>query len=108
MSPTGLTLFIEGTQPYGKTMDKVRRWYLKYVGWESEKAEHIAEQLREIVGTLPHPDTGVANLLEAVERSYRSAGLTPPRWVGRVRQRIGATSRAGLDAGVVLLSQESA
>ena len=42
----------------------------------------------------------MANLLEAVERSDRSEGLTPPEWVERVKRRIGAcatgTPRAGL------------
>ena len=111
MSPTGLSQFVEGTQPYAKTIDKVRRWFLRNSGWEAEKAEHIAEELRQIVVTLPDPDLGVGNLLEAVERSYRSEGLTPPRWVERVKRRIGAratgTPRAGLGGAAVLLSRES-
>lgn len=110
MSPTGLTQFIEGTKPYGKTVEKVGRWFRQNAGWEAEKAEHIAEQLRLVLATLPNPDRGVANLLDAVEGSYRSAGLRPPGWVERVRRRIGAppAARPAPDAGAIVLTQETA
>jgi hypothetical protein len=110
MSPTGLALFIEGTLPYGKTVEKVGRWFRQNAGWEAERAEHIAEQLRLIVATLPNPDSGVANLLDAVEGSYRSAGLTAPGWVERVRRRIGApaAARPAPESGAVVLTQETA
>src|SRR4051812_23255204 len=83
MSPTGLSEFIEGTRPYARTVERVRRWYQRHAGLDASRPEEIASELRRIVGTLPDPDTGVANLLEAVERSYRSSGLTPPAWVER-------------------------
>jgi hypothetical protein len=87
MSPTGLSQFIEGTQPYGKTLERVRRWFRQHAGLDLERPEQIAAELRRIVATLPNPDHGVAELLDAVERSYRSAGITPPGWVERVRRR---------------------
>lgn len=37
------------------------------------------------MATLSEPDVGVGNILEAVDRSYRSAGLKTPAWVKSVR-----------------------
>jgi hypothetical protein len=110
MSPTGLSEFIAGTRPYARTVERVRRWYQRYAGLDAVQSEEIAADLRRIVGTLPDPDNGVANLLEAVERSYRSAGLAPPDWVEQVRRGIGARAapRSGPGAAAVLLSRDTA
>lgn len=111
MSPTGLSRFLDGTQPYARTVERIRRWSERHAGLDGVQPERIAAELRRIVGTLPDPDSGVANLLEAVERSYRSAGLAPPAWVERVSRGIGmraAGSPSGLHAATLRLSPESA
>ena len=85
MSPTGLTKFLEGTKPYGRTVARVREWYYSEAGVHQTPPELIAAQLRRYVVTLPNPDRGLVHLLEAVDASYRQAGMFPPGWVGTVR-----------------------
>lgn len=85
MSPTGLSKFLDGGRPYGKTVERLRTWYGREVGLHGPRPEEIANQLRRMVGTLPHPDNGVENILEAVDRSYARAGLPAPTWVRGVR-----------------------
>ena len=85
MSPTGLTKFLNGGEPYGKTIERLRNWYVREAGLHRMGADEIASLLRRVVATLPEPDVGVVNILEAVDRSYRSAGLRTPAWVSCVR-----------------------
>lgn len=85
MSPTGLARFLDGGQPYGKTVERVRNWYYREAGLHQLRPGEIVGLLRRVVGTLPEPDAGVGNILEAVDRSYFSAGMMPPEWVRSVR-----------------------
>ena len=89
MSPSGLTKFLEGTKPYGRTVARVREWYYSEAGVHQTPPELIAAQLRRYVVTLPNPDRGLVNLLEAVDTSYRQAGMFPPEWVRTVRALVG-------------------
>ena len=90
MSPTGLSEFLDGARPRASTVERVRQWYQQHAGLDAVRPDEIAGQLRRMVATLPDPDSGVANLLDAVERSYQGAGAAAPAWVDRVRRRIGA------------------
>jgi hypothetical protein len=111
MSPTGLSEFLDGSKPRAKTIESIRGWYQQHAGLDAVRPEDIAAQLRRIVATLPNPNEGVANVLDAVERSYRSAGDTPPQWIERVRRSIGAPPagpRAPLDAAAVSLARGTA
>jgi adenosylmethionine-8-amino-7-oxononanoate aminotransferase len=92
MSPTGLTKFLDGGSPYGKTIERLRDWYSRETGQHRVRPQEIADQLRRMVGTLPHPDRGVANLLEAVERSYSGAAMIPPDWIRAVRSIVAVSS----------------
>lgn len=85
MSATGLSNFLAGTKPYGHTMARLWEWYYSKAGVHQTPPERIAAQLRRFVVTLPNPDAGLANLLEAVDASYQQAGMFPPAWVARVR-----------------------
>lgn len=85
MSPTGLTNFLDGTQPYGPTVERLRQWYYVMAGVHQIPPAQIATMLRRFVRTLPQPDTGVTNVLAAVEISYHDAGMFPPEWVHKVR-----------------------
>ena len=95
MSPTGLTNFLYGGgKPYGKTLERVRNWYYSEAGLQQLRPDEIAGLLRRVVGTLPMPDVGVAIILEAVDRSYHSAGMMPPEWVRGVRELLRSVSTA--------------
>jgi len=91
MSPSGLTKFLDGASPYGKTVERLQSWYIREVGVQRIQPDHIANQLRRIVATLSEPDSGVANLLDAVVAAYAAEGMEPPQWVAQVR----ALLRAG-------------
>jgi len=89
MSPTGLTKFLEGAHPYGKTLEKLRRWSTRT---ELAPAE-VAQQLRRLVATLPEPDAGVRNLLNCVDRAYGEVQIPPPESVSSVRALIMTSQR---------------
>jgi hypothetical protein len=44
MSPTGLTEFLDGTEPYWKTIDKVVRWYRALVARTTPKLPPVSER----------------------------------------------------------------
>jgi hypothetical protein len=88
MSPTGLQKFLDGTNPYGKTKERLRFWYFREAGFNSYAVEDI---LRRLVGTLPAPDHGVAGVLDAVEAAYRRAGMHAPERVRLVRHELEGT-----------------
>ncbi len=90
MSPTGLTKFLDGTNPYGTTIERVRFWYYNRAGMHQTPPEEIIAALRRFVVTLPEPNTGVARLLAAVDESYQNAGMYVPQWVAAVRALIHA------------------
>jgi hypothetical protein len=89
MSPTGLSNFIAGTQPYGKTLHRLRAWYEREVGIGGMPPPMVADQLRRFVWTLPNPDAGVRLLLDAVDRAHADAKMFTPGWVQRVRRELG-------------------
>jgi hypothetical protein len=91
MSPSGLQKFLEGTKPYGKTKERLRFWYFRQAGFSSYAVEDAAYILRRLVGTLPAPDHGVADVLNAVEASYQRAGMFAPEWVRLIRHELDAT-----------------
>lgn len=88
MSPSGLTNFLNGTHPYGRTLERVRNWYYSRAGVHQARPEEIISALRRFVVTLPEPNTGVARLLAAVDESYQNAGMYVPAWVGAARARL--------------------
>jgi tetratricopeptide (TPR) repeat protein len=89
MSPTGLQKFLDGTNPYGKTRERLRLWYFREAGFSSFPVEDAAYILRRLVGTLPTPDYGVAGVLDAVDTAYQRAGMRAPEWVRLVRNELG-------------------
>ncbi|HET7461697.1 MAG TPA: hypothetical protein VFJ82_10625 [Longimicrobium sp.] len=88
MSPTGLTKFLDGSNPYGRTLERVRTWYYNRAGVHQTPPEEIIFLLRRFVVTLPEPNTGVVYLLAAVDAAYRHAGMYVPDWVSAVRARL--------------------
>jgi hypothetical protein len=90
MSPSGLQNFLNGSNPYGKTRERLRLWYFREAGFSSFPVEDAAYILRRLVGTLPSPDYGVAGLLDAVDIAYQREGMCAPEWVRLVRHELGS------------------
>ena len=88
MSPSGLQKFLDGTNPYGMTRDRLRVWYFREAGFSSFGVDDAVYILRRLVGTLPTPDQGVAGVLDAVETAYQRAGMYAPEWVRLVRHEV--------------------
>jgi hypothetical protein len=88
MSPTGLTKFLDGTNPYGPTLERVRTWYYSSAGMHQTPSEEIISLLRRFVVTLPEPNTGVVDLLAAVDAAYQHAGMYVPEWVSAARAHL--------------------
>lgn len=87
MSPTGLSNFIAGTQPYGPTLHRLRAWAERNgIGGTPPPVD--ADQLRRYVETLPDPDAGVRLLLDAVDEAYATAKMFAPEWVRQVRREL--------------------
>ena len=89
MSPSGLQNFLDGSNPYGKTRERLHLWYFREAGFGSFPVEDAAYILRRLVGTLPTPDYGVAGLLDAVDTAYQREGMHAPEWVRLVRHELG-------------------
>ena len=79
MSPSGLTKFLDGAQPYGKTVERLRRWHLE----RTEKGDGISAPLRKLLETLPEADRedALSELLDAAREVYRRRGQAPPAWM---------------------------
>jgi hypothetical protein len=88
MSPTGLTKFLDGTNPYDRTLERVRNWYFTRAGVHQTAPEEIVSLLRQFVVTLPEPNTGVVHLLAAVDAAYQHAGMYVPEWVSAARAHL--------------------
>lgn len=94
MSPSGLSKLLAGGEPYGKTVERIRRWYEREAGLDRVAPHVLAERLRLLVPTLSSPDRGVVMLLEAVDRSYEAESLPAPEWTRRVRVELEIEPRA--------------
>jgi hypothetical protein len=88
MSPTGLSNLIAGTQPYGKTLNRLRAWAERNGIGGTQPTVVVADQLRRYVETLPDPDAGVRLLLDAVDQAYATAKMFAPGWVQQVRREL--------------------
>ncbi|HET7228404.1 MAG TPA: hypothetical protein VFJ16_00235 [Longimicrobium sp.] len=55
-SPTGLTKFLNGGQPYGSTVARLRKWYYEDAGVHRTPPDLIAAELPRYVVKLPQPD----------------------------------------------------
>jgi hypothetical protein len=82
--------------PYGKTLAKLRAWYLEQwaqggEGLSTDAARYLIEQM---LGSIPPPVRGRAGgeLLDGMEVLYRKYGLPPPAWLHELRRELRAES----------------
>jgi hypothetical protein len=88
MSPSGLQNFLDGTQPYGKTREKLRAWSYQEFGFESLPAADAIMLLRRLVGRVPAPERTILQILDLVGATYSAEGMQLPEWVGVVRSEV--------------------
>jgi hypothetical protein len=99
MSHGGIYNLVTGeVAPYGKTLAKLRAWYLEQwaqggEGLSTDAARYLIEQM---LGSIPPPVRGRAGgeLLDGMEVLYRKYGLPPPAWLHELRRELRAESAA--------------
>ena len=91
MSPTGLRGFLDGAEPYGKTIDKLRMWFLLHGEQKGTEPEFAPETVLGLFHSLwrgmPEQYRHTANMrvLNAFLEGFRRANLPPPQWIAAVR-----------------------
>jgi hypothetical protein len=88
MSPTGVRGFLNGSRPYGKTVEKMREW----VATSPEAKTDLLPQtalalLRRILGNVPRVEQreALVELLAAVETVHGRFGVAVPGWLVTAR-----------------------
>ena len=100
MSPTGLRGVLDGSEPYGRTRDRLRAWLARQQGVGELHPEAAQNILLSLVRRVPEPRRAAVSLLEHVARLHSDARVLPPTWVGELRTRLerpepGADARQG-------------
>lgn len=87
MSPTAFSEFLNGlTQPYPKTVQRLRSWFARRAGDVAMPPADIAALLRGLTTSLPRPDDVIAKFLDDVAHEHGLAGRPIPRWVRDTRK----------------------
>jgi transcriptional regulator with XRE-family HTH domain len=99
MSPTGLKKFLLGTDPYGPTVRRLRKWYLNFGAdltgvLQKEEARIALDVLTSDIAPALRGEAAGA-LLESLNGSYERSRKEPPRWFGELRAEYDAKDSAG-------------
>jgi hypothetical protein len=91
MSPTSLRNFLQGTEPYGPTVHRLRTWYIRYaaVSTGQVKLEDASAALGLLVRDLA-PDARrrmATRLINTMAREYSETGKIAPVWLSELRAR---------------------
>ncbi|MEW5926839.1 MAG: hypothetical protein AB1941_05115 [Gemmatimonadota bacterium] len=89
MSVTGFRAFLDGSNPFASTREKLTAWYLRRAaaGEEKPTSSVVEAALAVLVEAIPPEKRADAlrELVEAMERSYRAAGVPVPKWLKQFR-----------------------
>jgi hypothetical protein len=84
--------------PYGKTLSKLRAWYLEQwvQGGEGLSAEAARYLIEQMLGSIPRAlrVRATLELLDGMEVLYRRYGLPPPAWLHELRRELRAEADA--------------
>lgn len=103
MSHGGIyNLVIGKVVPYGKTLAKLRAWYLAQwaqggEGLSTDAARYLIEQMLGSIPRALRPQAGV-ELLDGLEALYRKYGLPSPAWLHELRRELRADAEAAAAA----------
>jgi hypothetical protein len=104
MSHGGVHNFITRDElPYGKTLAKLRAWYLRHwaEGGEGLSAHTAAYLIEQMLAAIPpdHRAAARTEVLEGLDRLYRKHGTPPPAWLHELRREAKEESSTGPAAG---------
>jgi AcrR family transcriptional regulator len=103
MSHGGIYNLVSGkVAPYGKTLAKLRAWYLQQwaengVGLSVPAAHYLLEQMLSAIPRSLRPRAAV-ELLDGMETLFRRYGLPAPAWVHQLRRDLREETDAGRPA----------
>ena len=84
--------------PYGKTLAKLRAWYLEQwaLGGEGLSTDVARYLIDQMLGAIPRPMRARAGveLLDGMEVLYRKYDLPPPAWLHELRHELRAEAEA--------------
>ncbi len=84
MSVTGFRAFLQGSNPFESTREKLTVWYLRHTaaGEPGQTLDVVEAALAVLVEAIPPEKRADAmrELVDAMERSYRAAGVPIPKW----------------------------
>src|SRR5215213_8064497 len=101
MSHGGVHNFITRDDlPYGKTLAKLRAWYLRQwaEGGEGLSVDSAGYLIEQMLGSIPPLQRHAARteVLEGLNRIYREHEILPPAWLHELRREWDAGVRSGL------------
>lgn len=93
MSPTGLRGLLDGADPYGKTKEKMRAWYVRMRGLSGVSPEVAENTILALLRSIPDPHRVASELLDFVEGLHRKRDLRVPTWIPEARARVAHSVR---------------
>ena len=105
MSPTGLRGLMDGAEPYGKSLRKVRAWFVVDQAQSDGDlpATTVASLLRTLLRRVPARERrpACASALDHIAELHERAGVAVPAWVAGAQALVaGQTADDGGDAGL--------
>ena len=93
MSHGGIYNLVQGgVVPYGKTLAKLRTWYLAHwaAGEEGLSTEAAHYLLSEMLGSVPLAQRSLATLelLDGIEGVFHKFSVPPPAWLHELRREL--------------------
>jgi len=89
MSPTGLKKFIQGTDPYGPTRRRLKKWYVHNASPAPEVERDDATAALSVLtfDLAPLPRREAADcMLDCLAQGYDATGRQRPEWVAELRE----------------------
>jgi hypothetical protein len=91
MSHGGVNNFVTSSElPYGKTLARLRAWYLEHwaqggEGLSLEAARYLIAEMLGAISRENRPGAGI-ELLAAIEAIHRRHDMPPPAWLHELRR----------------------
>lgn len=93
MSATGLRGFLDGTDPYGKTIEKLRAWVGRVRGLGDASPEVAENTILALLRGLNDPHGGASELIDFMADLHRRQNVDFPKWIPAVRTRVAQSLR---------------
>lgn len=85
LSPTGLQHFLQGGEPYAKSLQKLGDWYIRRAATAGHGAERdtVEAALTLLLLSLPDADRGAVReqVLAVLREAHERTGTPPPDWL---------------------------